>query len=563
MPDEPKTVTSPGASADADPLIHQAVVEFCIARRTLLIYPFSHDQVKRSLQRAYHSLTAALEPGPNIMLTVMKEVLGVNNRLLDSKCTAFSDLAVVLKQYQIAALTISKGLEFNEFVRFLRLMAAARDKIMSEGGIAAVAARNRLDHVKFRAVDYTKLRMTEESEIQRSSRRQRDGSLWQAFVSDLLSEQDPAQSNGGTASGITTDPLALAALLNQGKLRPLAAIDHYERAIADAAKSVTAPLPGTVQGLEFFQQMIRALNPELQKQFLATTFDRCAQSQDTADAGRVMYGLGADLIVRMLEQAGSDGKLISPSLMAFVNKVGYLDKSGDGIAAGGDHAADSSGGWTQSKVESLLTKEDYDTYVDSDYGRLLNELTFQEQEPAAVKGSRPAPWIDGMVAELSDNGICVHVARAMTRMMTASVDIAGYRDWARQVAYLLDDLLQVRAFGYLTELMGIVRAEAAGCDVQRSEIAGLLLSRFSDTQFVAKAIQAVREPGKDTSPEALKFLTTLGEPVVLEIYDSVEPARITDTEEGFIQILKSLSSPAIREALRRINDPRFSKFFQE
>jgi HEAT repeat protein len=242
--------------------------------------------------------------------------------------------------------------------------------------------------------------------------------------------------------------------------------------------------------------------------------------------------------------------------LAFINKVGHLSGSGEGIGAGGAGDIDSTEGLTQAKVESLLAKEQYDTYVDSDYSRLLNDLTLQAPAATATQGARTASWIEGMAEELSDAGICTHAGRAMARLMTTSADAAGYRDWARQLAYLLDDLLEARAFDYLTELMDFIRSERAGGDPQRSEIAELLLNRFSDPQLVAKAIQAVRESGKDPSPEALEFLAALGEPVVLEIFDSMDPARLLDEEGGLAQILKRLSSLATREALERINDPR-------
>jgi hypothetical protein len=554
MADESNIMTSTVAPPGADPPIHQAVVDLCIARRTLLIYPASHEQVKRSVQRAFQSLSGILKPESGLLLTLMKEGLAANGRIMDVKNTAFTDLATAFRQYQIAALTISDGLEYKEFVRFLRLMTAERDKIVAQGGIAAVAGRSRLDHLTFRTVDYSKLQTTEESEIHRSTRREGQGSLWQVFISGLLPEQGPMPAEEKTTAVSAMTPDALAGLLNRGTLRSETALVCYERAMADAAAHQNASSAPTGQGLQLFRQMIKALNPELQQQFLASTFDRWTMSPDLADTHRLSDGLGADLMVRMLEQAGSDGKQISPSLVAFINNIGLLDNSGEAAGAGDGHEADAAEGLTQSKIESLLAHEEYDTYVDADYSSLLNDLALQD--PAAERKNNNAGGVDGLTADLNPAGICVHTARAMVRMMTASEDAAGYRDLGRQVAYLLDDLLEARAFDYLSELMGIVRSEADGRDPQRSEVAGLLLKRFSDTQFVANAIQAVGAAGKEPSPEALRLLMRIGEPVVLEIFDSVEPARILDEDESFIQILKSLPSQATREALERINDPR-------
>jgi hypothetical protein len=259
MPDESKGPSPPNALSGLDPSIQQAVMDLGIARRTLLIYPPSHDQVKRSLKRAHQSLITVLDQEASITLTVMKDGLAVNDRPLESKAALFADLSAVFKQYQIAALSISKGLGLEELVRFLAVIIAERDKIMARGGIAAVFDKQRLDHIQIRVVDYSKLHMTEESEIQRSAPRESDGSLWQAFVADLLKEEDPPSSGGRTASDINTDPGALAALLNQRMMTPGKAIAHYERVMVDAAEGRTQASSDMSAGLAQFQQMIKEL----------------------------------------------------------------------------------------------------------------------------------------------------------------------------------------------------------------------------------------------------------------------------------------------------------------
>jgi HEAT repeats len=555
MTDDSKSPTPPSAPSRVHPSIQQAVVDLGIARRTLLIYPFSHNQVKRALRRTFHSLAAALNSEASLTLTVMKEGLAVNERPLEIKTTVFADLAAVFKQYRIAALTISKGLRSKELVRFLRLITTEGDPDKGGGGVAAAFEKHRLDHIRVRIVDYSKLQTTEESQIQRSSRRKSDGSLWQAFVTDLLSEEDPTSAGTKTASDFNSDPKGLAALLNQRQRTSEAAIKHYERAMADAAEVRSKASQGLSAGLPLFQQMIKELNPDLQKQFLATTFDRCTQSQDMGDATHLVDGLGAELIVRMLHQANSDGKQISPSLLAFISKVGYLSRSLKDVRLEGDNKVETSEGLTLQKLESLLAHEQYDAYVDSDYGRLLDGLAVREtaagQDPAAVVSP-----LEDNAAGLSQAGINVHAGRAMARMMTTSGDAAGYRDWARQLAYLMNDLLETRAFDYLIELMTLVRSEIADNDPERSEIAELLLRRFSDPQFIAKAIRTIRESGNALPPDALRFLTILGEPVVLEIFDGLDPSQPLPEDGHRVQILKSLSPQATREALERIKDPR-------
>ena len=555
MPDIPKNKQTASATPTAapDPLIDQTVVDLHIARRNLLIYPASHDQVKRSLSRVFQSLSAVLAKEATITLAVMKDGLAANGRALESNPAVIGDLAAVLRYYQIATLSFSKGLEAKELFRFLRVITADREKVMAEGGITAVVDSRRLSHIKIQAMDYSRLQLTEEREIQRSSRRSSDGSVWQVFVTNLLATGNLQNHDGKSAAGINLDPNILAGMLNRQILNPEVAIAQYEQVVAGAADAKSGSADVSV-GLLHFQQMIKELNPDLQNQFLATTFDRCTQTDNLSNTANLIDGLGAELIVRMLRQASSAGKQISPSLIAFVNKVGHLHTAADNLPMGGDAFSGNTTGLSSLKIESLLSSEQYDTYVDSDYSKLLNDLTRKERE--AGKGSGIKALVPDLAADLSDAGIGTHVGRAMTRLMTTSADLAGYWDWARQLAYLLDDLLEAQAFNYLIELMAAVRAEQAGDDKERSEIAGLLLDRFSDPQFVARTIEIVQKSGQDLSPDALGFLMELGEPVILEIFDGLDPSHTFHDEGVLNKILKSLSSLTAQEALERIKDPR-------
>ncbi len=313
MPDISKNAGSAGATPAAapDPLIDQVVVDLHIARRNLLIYPSSHEQVKRGLSRVFKSLSAVLAKEASITLAVMKDGLAVNDRSLDSNPAVVGDLAAVLKHYQIATLSFTNGVEPKELVRFLRMITANREKIMAKGGIAVIADSRQLPHIRIQAVDYSKLQLTEESEIQRSSRRSSDRSIWQAFVTNLLAGDSQQNHDGKSAAGINLDPNELADMLNQQILNPEVAIAQYEQVVAGAAdaKSGSADVSA---GLLHFQQMIKELSPDLQNQFLATTFDRCAQTDNLSNTANLIDGLGAELIVQMLSQANSAGKQISP-----------------------------------------------------------------------------------------------------------------------------------------------------------------------------------------------------------------------------------------------------------
>ena len=547
MADPPKMAgqPSPDRLVDENRALAQAVVDLHIARRTLLIYPANHSQVKRSVVKAYKRLVDILGPQETLTLTAMEGGLQVGSLQMKAGNPVFRELALDFKRYGIAVVKFHKGIEIKELARFLQLLTMDSDKVAAKGGLSAVAAMVKLPHIAIQAVDYSQLQLTEEKEIRRSAEADGSDSTWQKFVTHLLEQAD---GQGAPPGHTMTEPLRLAALLNEQRLSVDTAVDQYgslvEAALGQGEGAGNQPVS---EALAQFQHLIRELHPELQEQFLTATFDRCGQSASMLDAANLIDGLGVDLIVRMLTQANSDGREISPSLMAFITKMGQADTTGTSPGA-----RNNDGTFMSEQVDALLTREEYENYVDEGYAKLLHVLTQQGQ------AEQEESWSVARKVErhLTDAHIHSHVGRAIEQLMVTSADTAAYRDWARQLAYLLDDLLDSGAYAYLAELMASIRREQAGADPDRAAIAGLVMDRFTDPQFVATAIEMVQHSTDQITPEALVFLMELGEPVVVEIFDGLDP-DLTLYDQGVLsQILENLSSLTAREALARIKDPR-------
>lgn len=526
----------------------QAIVDLHVARRTLLIYPITHEQVKRSIVRAYNSLKRIITSDEGVTLAVMKERISVGDQVLGAKNPVLKGLAEVLKYYQIATITFNKHLKIKELARFLQLICFDRDKIIAKGGMAAAVCERNFASIQIQAVDYSKLQLTEEQEIRRPcGDGTREGSVWLQFVNNLMLHR----LGLNTSVGPHVDPGQLADLLNEQALDVRHVIGQYTSALA-RAQGFGSDETASAKELLYFQQLIKELNPELRMQFLSATFDSRGQQATVSDAAYLIDGLGGDLIIQMIRQANSQGMTISPSLLAFIKKMGHADdpegKLDDGKGKGNNPKKLSS-----QNVESLLAHEQFDTYVDSDYRTLLDNLTRDAQTADQDRATRSLA--QAVEADLNHGRINSHTGRAITRLMTHSADTAGYRDWARQLTYLLDDLLDCRVYDYLTHLIHTMRREKQNTNNDRADIAGLVLDRFSDPQFVAKAIESLPTSMGEVDSQALAFLLELGEPVVVEIFDGLEPDQTFNEQGGLTQILEKLAKFTAQEALERLKDP--------
>lgn len=556
MADTPKPAPreSKQTSGGNPQAIAQVAVDLHIARRNFLIYPATHEQVRRSLIRAYDRLCEVLSQQPDIKIVVLKEGLFVDKNALPAAISVFKDLAMVLKQYQIASLAFTNGLKKDELVQFLELIVTDRATIQNQGGFDVAVTQAGLTHIHVQTVDYSKLQVTEEDQIYRSADGERsETSIWQQFI-DRLPAKVRYRGDGGNASGQNADyPEELARMLNENIMDVGAAIEQYG-AVFSADSTANAQSEYMSEGLPHFQQMIKALDPVLQKQFLAVTFDKCGQLATMADTAHLVDGLGGDLIVQMLKQASDQGKAISPSLLAFIKKMAHFEAPAlmPTAAEGNDTTGEELG---SEEVGTLLAHERFDQYVDQGYGDLLKKLTAQSQKPiSAAPGSNIQSKLD---KSLDEGQINCHVGRAMMMLMYKSPDIDSYRQWARQLTYLLDDLLESHAFHFLIDTLNFVNKEKKSNDSQKAKIARLVLDSFSDPQFVARAVEIIRAFGDRPPREVMDFLSALGEPVVVEIFEGLDPNETFYASDGFeVKLLDNLAAFTAREALARLSDPR-------
>ncbi|MBI5062050.1 MAG: hypothetical protein HZB87_00845 [Desulfatitalea sp.] len=310
-------------------------------------------------------------------------------------------------------------------------------------------------------------------------------------------------------------------------------------------------MPGasSANPLAHFHQLVQELNPALRRQFLSSAFDQCERPEAAGGFDSVMGGMRADLVVEMLRDANARGKQISPSLLAFVRKMGILEQPGQSSWA-------QDIGDIQAGVQSLLKREQYESYVDNAYDEILKK--FAEQPADQVLSGPMDDLRKSIENSLEEPHITILVAGALNGLMDASADVEEYRDWARQLTFLLDELVVLGAFGSLLRIYDAVQPCAEHSDdAQRRKINALVHDHFTSPDFAAKAVSAFHRPTRaiDTD-EALALLKRLGEAAVVEALDLLGAEAAFNAKGGLMRILVHAAPQAVKEALERLQDPR-------
>lgn len=556
----PPNFTIPASMAAAGDRVAQslkavsdAIMDLNIARKNMLIYPPHHEQVQRSLQRASAAMHTAAAHFSPLTVTVMQEHLRVGTHVVETKSALSKELAQALKQRGIAAITFFPNFATEELVGVLKLMNLDPDQIKGQGGVEMASAAFGLSRIVLHAVDYSKLHVTEEEEIRRSDGSPQGESTWGLFVSHLLAGTLAVEGTEGERAQALFDPERMADLLNANKVDAQQAVAYYQAMIAEYLHPETqdAPLPTLFnRNLESFHRLVKELNPELQQQFLSSAFDQCAQQPSSVGIDAVMSGLGADLVVEMLRHANTRGKQISPSLLAFVRKMGIIaEKPGPGAPSAGPQEI-------QAGVQALLGREKYEVYVDEAYDRMLKKLS--ERPADQVLPEALGTLKQTIEATLEEPHISIVVAGALNGLMAASIDAEEYRDWARQLTFLLDDLISLGAFGPLAKIFDTLHQTGNDAiDGERQKINALVLAHFHSADFAAKAVAAFpRSTARADYGEAIAFLARLGEAAVIEALESIGVDEPFDPNGGLMHILTHLAPQAVKEALERLRDPR-------
>jgi HEAT repeat protein len=146
----------------------------------------------------------------------------------------------------------------------------------------------------------------------------------------------------------------------------------------------------------------------------------------------------------------------------------------------------------------------------------------------------------------------------MVELMAQSPDKDGYLSWARQLSYLLDDLLESQAYECLAETLAFVRGELENPDKEKAKIADIILDQFSSPEFVAKAVERIFKVHGEEGAQGLDFLVQLGEPVVVEILDQLSTGETVIDRKKLISSLDKFGILAAREAVARLSDSRLN-----
>jgi hypothetical protein len=518
----PKGQMSPEAKQVA-----RALAELNATRKTILMYPPGHDQIQQSIDRARITWDEILGSRPEMTIGTDTDGLLVgrdSSKLEDSISREFSS---ILRDHDLAVVYFRSGLTSEELAAFLRIIAQDPEKIHADGGIEKALFIEDVRHIRVQCVDYSKFLHTEEEEIQKRPRGKgsdENDTLWGGFVTHLvlgtLTDSDkgiPLKSADDYA------PRVIASYLNENRLDPQMALEGYEETVQghlSQAPDSEGGMSYRVANLRNLSALLEELQPGIRHQFLDATLEQCAAQGDNPLVEDLLSGMSHGLMIEMLRQANKQGSEISPTLLNLVQKIARVkeesvpDGGTDPIASRGD----TSDPTKHKEILDLFDREAYETYVTSDYGKTLKDLS-HDVTPEAVE-TEVSEELKEEIKSLESPQVEAQIARALLAFMEGDACADEYKDYADKTFRIANDLIGEGEFSVPLEILRTIQRHVRDKpDPAIHSVAEGALRGFRSPTFLSKALAAFDKWRNAEDGMAQAFVTAIGPDIVPQAFN--------------------------------------------
>jgi HEAT repeat protein len=127
------------------------------AYKSLLLYSLAHPRGREGANGAYDLLTGLLDRLPEISLGVAEGRVVIEENVIEKKDPVAARLVEALDARGIDSLSLRRGIDREEFIRFLQLFLLKPEKVAELGGYAEILANRRIAHVALNDVRYGRI----------------------------------------------------------------------------------------------------------------------------------------------------------------------------------------------------------------------------------------------------------------------------------------------------------------------------------------------------------------------------------------------------------------------
>ena len=534
------------------------------AARAVSLYPAAHPAIRISLSRLSEVAAKATTTGPLVM-TVLPDGLLIDGRAPARPETAVGELAALLHEHLVGALTIHAGANSDVWLPFFALLSRPTEEVREGGGIARTWGLTGHRAIEIQEIDY--------SEVLRERMAGR-AAAWEEIVANCL-QTDASDLDDKTLKALldvagNADRLAeLVVLLEEragsgGGIRAqTAALMRMLKGIVDVvAKTDPERLEPVIRNLAV---ALGGLSPELLLELLSGQKDRAEGAADLVlqVVSRMSEGTIAGFVAKnIVAEKGATGRL-AQAFQALVPEIDrrrlILEMAEEQV---GESPLGKEAGFPEliaNAKDMLMTYSD-ESFVSHEYARELSSARVQAVEVERV-GDDPLERLSAWLSTVNDVSLRALDLQLLHDLLAIEQDPARWRDVTDAVVLHIEDLLLVGDFEAALRLVEVLvheagpegdraRRPAAAAAIERLVNGSMMRSQAVDFRSIDdQAFEVVKKIAYAIGP---LIIPPLAEALSTEEHTRARQ-RLTALLLGFgaagrrsVEKLKTAANPAVR-----------------
>lgn len=531
------------------------IIQLNISLRLVASYPKNHPIIESSLHKVLHLLELLLEFRPDITMGVARDTLMVEYALLDSKHPVYRNLAKVLFDHEIAAITFSRDTSVDDLMRFSEIMTWKRERVREHGGIEQVLRSGNVSSIAVQGVNYNLFRTTEEETITPAaghSKMQEGSLLWENFVHGLIDGTlDPAGNSTTFASSF--DPGIVAGMVNDLDDRSALKEDEYAKVIATfMAKLHHGEFGGSLPGgsLEKLVSFVHKLNPQLRRQFLNGAFNVPASKLHLVE--QLLAKFPDDIILDALADINSRTTYTPPVTINLLQRLSHRESTSKGQKTSSTSVKAEDDEYLGEKLRIIFREDDRDEYVPTDYQNALRTIT--SLTSLSVPG---LAGIDELRQSFFEHSVETQVTRVILQIMHAPTENCPHEALERNLLDLANYFLEMGDFTFLADLY--LRVVDHGSSRRRASqpVENSIVAFFSSEFFLEKVLACLQTWDKSKQPGIRQLVKTVGAPFVQPLLRKLAEEQNRSLRHSYLGCILELGDIARDAAIAGLADERW------
>ncbi len=521
-------------------LLSDAIIELNIARRNVTIYPKDHPSVERSLNRSFDLLQKIFEMREDITIAIAKDTLIIDEFFLEKKNPVYKDFALYMSRLGIAYITFKKGITKDELYEFQKTIT---DKTLVDSPdlIEKKFIEQPLRKLNVGFINYDAFSFVDAADIQHVSK---ESSIWEKYIYGLLTGALQSEDVSDMIQSIPPD--ALGSYLNRN-ITDEVKEETYDQVITSYISRPSSNV-FSEQEIKKINELIRALKPEIKKQFLASTVR--VVSKELHAARRFFNEISADEAIKFINSINEQNLKVPENLKNLIDKFSSLPSVvNEHFVPGSEYIIDDI--FLSGDAKQLMIEGDEKKFVSEKYSSEIRKL-LEYSSPVAAPGI-----VKEFDKEYNDDYIEKYFSQIVIDLLSSDfvTDIEEYKVFINLLNERVDEFINTGQFGQIYQILKLISSNYE--NKKYPEITKPFIDYFYSDEFYKRLIDSFRIFGRQSREEVWLLCDYYGDVIIPLLMDALSSEESPIIRKFLINLLKRFENRLIPEALKRLEDKRW------